>query len=79
MLNSLRLKQVEGLLVEQNMSSCYELITKYIGCILDHVKDLSKQRYGTKKILYFVPFYFKIDLSVTFAFSCPQGVSRSLS
>ncbi|CAL0332381.1 unnamed protein product [Lupinus luteus] len=36
--------RAEGLLVEQNMSSCYELIAKFIGCISDHARDLCKQR-----------------------------------
>ncbi|XP_015933426.1 uncharacterized protein LOC107459711 isoform X1 [Arachis duranensis] len=35
--------RAEGLLVEQNMSSCYELIEKYIECILDHAKELYDQ------------------------------------
>ncbi|MED6133928.1 hypothetical protein PIB30_032728 [Stylosanthes scabra] len=35
--------RAEGLLVEQNMSSCYELIEKYIACILDHVKEIYNQ------------------------------------
>ncbi|KAE9585866.1 hypothetical protein Lal_00010170 [Lupinus albus] len=36
--------RAEGLLVEQNMSSCYELIAKFIGCISDYARDLCKQR-----------------------------------
>ncbi|TKY48159.1 IST protein [Spatholobus suberectus] len=36
--------RAEGLLVEQNMSSCYELIAKFASCILGHVRDLCKQR-----------------------------------
>ncbi|XP_061359576.1 uncharacterized protein LOC133303647 [Gastrolobium bilobum] len=36
-------KKAEGLLYEQNMSSCYELIAKFNGCISDHVEDLTKQ------------------------------------
>ncbi|KAK7261831.1 hypothetical protein RIF29_28152 [Crotalaria pallida] len=35
--------RAEGLLVEQNMTSCYGLITKFIECISDHAKELCKQ------------------------------------
>ncbi|RDX66038.1 hypothetical protein CR513_55240, partial [Mucuna pruriens] len=38
------LEQAEGLLVEQNMSSCYEFIAKFASCISGHVRDLCKQR-----------------------------------
>nr|KYP39739.1 IST1-like protein [Cajanus cajan] len=36
--------RAEGLLVEQNMSSCYELIIIFVNCVLGHVGDLCKQR-----------------------------------
>ncbi|KAJ1429078.1 Vacuolar protein sorting-associated protein Ist1 [Sesbania bispinosa] len=36
--------RAEGLLFEQNMLSCYELIAKFVGCISDHVLDLTKQK-----------------------------------
>lgn len=41
---SLHLKQAEGLMFEQNMLTCYELIEKFIGSISDHLEDLTKQR-----------------------------------
>ncbi|XP_058774144.1 uncharacterized protein LOC131648395 [Vicia villosa] len=34
--------RAEGLLVEQNMSACYELIAKFVGCVSDHVRDICK-------------------------------------
>ncbi|KAF7814278.1 IST1-like protein [Senna tora] len=37
-------RRAAGLLLEYNMSSCYELVEKFIGCILDHLEDLSKQK-----------------------------------
>ncbi|KAK7349176.1 hypothetical protein VNO77_06334 [Canavalia gladiata] len=37
-------KRVEGLLLEQNMLSCYELVEKFAGCISDHVEDLTKHK-----------------------------------
>ncbi|TKY64500.1 IST protein [Spatholobus suberectus] len=37
-------KRAAGLLFEQNMLSCYELIEKFVGCISDHVEDLTKQK-----------------------------------
>lgn len=37
-------RKAEELLFEQKLSSCYELIAKFIGCISDHLEDLSKQR-----------------------------------
>nr|XP_007150621.1 hypothetical protein PHAVU_005G167600g [Phaseolus vulgaris]ESW22615.1 hypothetical protein PHAVU_005G167600g [Phaseolus vulgaris] len=36
--------RVEGLLVEQNMLLCYELVGKFVNCVLSHVRDLCKQR-----------------------------------
>ncbi|XP_065633235.1 uncharacterized protein LOC112006440 isoform X2 [Quercus suber] len=33
----------EGLLVEQNMSNCYELIENFRGCIYSHVSAMNKQ------------------------------------
>ncbi|KAE9600483.1 hypothetical protein Lal_00045884 [Lupinus albus] len=36
--------RAEGLLVEKNMSSCYELIAKFIECISVHARELCKQR-----------------------------------
>ncbi|CAJ1951177.1 unnamed protein product [Sphenostylis stenocarpa] len=36
--------RAEGLLFEQKMLSCYELIEKFVGCISDHVEDLTKQQ-----------------------------------
>ncbi|KAK7325181.1 hypothetical protein VNO77_29320 [Canavalia gladiata] len=36
--------RAEGLLVEQNMLSCYELVAKFSSCILLHVRHLCKQR-----------------------------------
>ncbi|QHN75783.1 IST1-like protein [Arachis hypogaea] len=36
-------KRVEGLVLEQNMLFCYELVAQFIGCISDHVQDLTKQ------------------------------------
>lgn len=36
--------RAEGFLVEQNMSACYELIAKFVGCISSHVRELSKQK-----------------------------------
>ncbi|KAF7843329.1 bile acid:Na+ symporter [Senna tora] len=35
--------RAEGLLMEQNMSSCYELVVNYIKCISDHLLVLSKE------------------------------------
>lgn len=43
--DSLRLKQANGLLLEQKMLSCYELVENFVGCISDHVEDLAKQKY----------------------------------
>ncbi|XP_027344812.1 uncharacterized protein LOC113857213 [Abrus precatorius] len=37
-------KRAEGLLSEQNMLSCYELIEKFIGCISDNLEELTKQK-----------------------------------
>lgn len=45
--DSLCLKQAKGLLLEQNMLSCYELIEKFVGCLSDHVEDLTKQKYAS--------------------------------
>ncbi|CAL0322037.1 unnamed protein product [Lupinus luteus] len=36
--------RAEGLLVEKNMSSCYELIAEFIECISVHARELCKQR-----------------------------------
>eukprot|EP00256_Glycine_max_P016834 XP_003533053.1 uncharacterized protein LOC100792068 [Glycine max] len=36
--------RAKGLLLEQNMLSCYELIEKFVGCLSDHVEDLTKQK-----------------------------------
>ncbi|XP_057732545.1 uncharacterized protein LOC130947842 [Arachis stenosperma] len=36
-------KRIEGLVLEQNMLFCYELVAQFIGCISDHVQDLTKQ------------------------------------
>ncbi|KAL1340493.1 hypothetical protein HN51_026873 [Arachis hypogaea] len=36
-------KRVEGLVLEQNMLFCYELVAQFIGCISDHIQDLTKQ------------------------------------
>ncbi|BAT91596.1 hypothetical protein VIGAN_07020400 [Vigna angularis var. angularis] len=36
--------RAEGLLVEQNMSFCYELVGKFANCVSSHVRDLCKQR-----------------------------------
>ncbi|KAL5160214.1 IST1-like protein [Glycine soja] len=36
--------RAERLLFEQNMLSCYELVEKFVGCISDHVEDLTKQK-----------------------------------
>ncbi|XP_020207356.1 uncharacterized protein LOC109792360 [Cajanus cajan] len=36
--------RAEGLLVEQNMSSCYEFIAKFTNCVLGYIGDLCKQR-----------------------------------
>ncbi|OIW03821.1 hypothetical protein TanjilG_30097 [Lupinus angustifolius] len=36
--------RAEGLLVEKNMTSCYELIAKFIECISVHARELCKQR-----------------------------------
>ncbi|XP_027343441.1 vacuolar protein sorting-associated protein IST1 [Abrus precatorius] len=36
--------RAEGLLIEQNMSSCYELVAKFATSISAHVRDLYKQR-----------------------------------
>ncbi|KAJ1404119.1 Vacuolar protein sorting-associated protein Ist1 [Sesbania bispinosa] len=36
--------RAEGLLIEQNMSACYELVAKFVGCISDHVRDLCKHK-----------------------------------
>ncbi|PNX92761.1 IST1-like protein [Trifolium pratense] len=35
--------RAEGFLVEQNMAACYELIAKFVECMLGHVRDLFKQ------------------------------------
>ncbi|KAE7997438.1 hypothetical protein FH972_002076 [Carpinus fangiana] len=35
--------RAEGLLVEQNMSSCYEFIEKFCGCISTHLSAMHKQ------------------------------------
>lgn len=36
-------ERAEGLLCEQNMSSCYELVAKFASCISGHIQDLCKQ------------------------------------
>ncbi|XP_041017448.1 uncharacterized protein LOC121259774 [Juglans microcarpa x Juglans regia] len=36
--------RAEGLLVEQNMSTCYEFIEKLCGCITSHLSIMHKQR-----------------------------------
>ncbi|KAL2332379.1 hypothetical protein Fmac_019960 [Flemingia macrophylla] len=36
--------RAEGLLVEKNVSSCYENISKFASCISGHVRDICKQR-----------------------------------
>ncbi|KAK7389544.1 hypothetical protein VNO78_24684 [Psophocarpus tetragonolobus] len=36
--------RAKDFLFEQNMLSSYELIEKFVGCISDHVEDLTKQR-----------------------------------
>ncbi|MED6174013.1 hypothetical protein PIB30_064963 [Stylosanthes scabra] len=36
-------KRSEKLALEQNMLVCYELVSQFIGCIADHVQDLTKQ------------------------------------
>lgn len=36
--------RAEGLLVEQNMSYCYELIENFCGCIYSHLSVMQKQR-----------------------------------
>ncbi|KAG4384902.1 hypothetical protein GLYMA_13G358600v4 [Glycine max] len=36
--------RAEGVLVEQNLTFCYEIIGKFTTCILGHVGDLYKQR-----------------------------------
>ncbi|KAL2982388.1 hypothetical protein AAZX31_13G339100 [Glycine max] len=36
--------RAEGVLVEQNLTFCYEIIGKFTTCILGHVGDLCKQR-----------------------------------
>ncbi|KAJ7962983.1 putative Regulator of Vps4 activity in the MVB pathway protein [Quillaja saponaria] len=36
--------RAEGLLVEQNKSSCYELIEKFCGCVSENVSAVQKQR-----------------------------------
>ncbi|KAI4329264.1 hypothetical protein L6164_021548 [Bauhinia variegata] len=36
--------RAEGLLVEQNMSSCYDLLEKFTECISNHLQGLSKKR-----------------------------------
>ncbi|KAK7335942.1 hypothetical protein VNO80_28089 [Phaseolus coccineus] len=36
--------RAEGLLVDQNMLLCYELVGKFANCVLSHVRDLCKQR-----------------------------------
>ncbi|MED6120054.1 hypothetical protein PIB30_017503 [Stylosanthes scabra] len=36
-------KRSEKLVLEQNMLFCYELVSQFIGCISDHVQDLTKQ------------------------------------
>ncbi|CAL5199876.1 unnamed protein product [Lathyrus oleraceus] len=34
--------RAEGLLVEQNMSACYELIAKFVECVSGHVREICK-------------------------------------
>ncbi|CAK8535784.1 unnamed protein product [Lathyrus sativus] len=34
--------RAEGLLVEQNMSACYELVAKFVGSVSGHVRDICK-------------------------------------
>ncbi|WVZ25777.1 hypothetical protein V8G54_004321 [Vigna mungo] len=36
--------RANGLLLEQKMLSCYELVENFVGCISDHVEDLAKQK-----------------------------------
>ncbi|KAK7402303.1 hypothetical protein VNO78_14460 [Psophocarpus tetragonolobus] len=36
--------RAEGLLVEQNMTSCYELIANFAACVASHLRDLCKHR-----------------------------------
>ncbi|KAL2338085.1 hypothetical protein Fmac_012531 [Flemingia macrophylla] len=37
-------QRTEWFLLEQNKLSCYELIEKFVGCISDHVEDLTKEK-----------------------------------
>ncbi|XP_020228696.1 uncharacterized protein LOC109809720 [Cajanus cajan] len=37
-------KRAEWFLLEQNMLSCYKLIEKFVGCISDHVEELTKEK-----------------------------------
>ena len=57
MFDSLCMKQAKGLLLEQKMLSCYELVENFVGCISDHVEDIAKQKYVSlhmhKKIVLF--------------------------
>lgn len=39
--------QAEGLLVEMNMSSCYEMIEKFCECISANLSTMDKQMYVT--------------------------------
>ncbi|XP_027907196.1 uncharacterized protein LOC114166641 isoform X2 [Vigna unguiculata] len=36
--------RAKGLLLEQKMLSCYELVENFVGCISDHVEDIAKQK-----------------------------------
>ncbi|XP_077237914.1 uncharacterized protein LOC143879421 [Tasmannia lanceolata] len=36
--------KTEGLLIEMNLSSCYDLIEQFCGCILEHLSIMQKQR-----------------------------------
>ncbi|KAK4269418.1 hypothetical protein QN277_022578 [Acacia crassicarpa] len=35
--------RAEGFLVEENMSACYELVVKFVGCVSDNLQVLSKE------------------------------------
>ena len=52
--------QAEGLLLEQDTSSCYELIGQFIGCISDHLQDLTKQRYVYQDMHLNIQFLFSL-------------------
>lgn len=37
--------QMEGLIVEMNQASCYDMIEQYCECIVKQLNNLQKQRY----------------------------------